>query len=754
MRAVTAERGVVAERTRLGRLAAHCYDRRRPVLWLWIGALVGIVAIGAFVVKGSFEDKFGEGRGDSRTAQTLLDQRFPTRAGDTADIVFHTAQPVSSAAVRTEIDPLLARVSRLPRVTSVRSPFAPGASSQIARDSHTAFAVVQFDARTASLPKTDLERVVDTARAADRPGFEVELGGQPINKAIGIKTGSGEFIGVLAAILILLLAFGSVIAMGLPIMTALFGIGLGIGVIDLISRTVVVPTFGTELAAMIGLGVGIDYALFIVTRYRQGLHDGREPRNATVVALATSGRAVLFAGCTVVISLLGMMLLGQSFVYGLAFSAIAAVVLVMAASLTLLPAMLGFAGHAIDRLHVPRLLHRGEQRGETRDEDTLWYRWSRFVQRRPWVAGTAALAVLAVLVVPLFSMRLAFTDAGNDPTTYTTRRAYDLLAQSFGPGVNGPLVLAVDLPPGGTGAVDELAAKLAGTPGVQSVAPPQLNQSGDAAVIVVTPTTSPQDSRTQDLVHHLRDTVVPPLLRGTGVRAYVGGVTAAAIDVSAQFARRLVWVIAGVLVLSFVLLMAVFRSLVVPLKAVVMNLLSIGASYGVIVAVFQWGWLGSVIGIGRTAPVDPWIPLMLFTILFGLSMDYEVFLLSRIRERWRATGDNATAVADGLAVTGRVITAAAAIMVCVFGSFVLGDVRALKLFGLGLAVAVFVDATVVRCVLVPATMELLGRANWWLPRTIDRFLPTLGVEVEAEPPSEAPAPREPVRVGSFPDSAR
>ena len=723
------------EATRLGRLALVCHAHRRRVLAIWVVALVAVVAVGAFVVTGRFENKLSAGNSESTTAQNLLSARFPTRAGDSADVVFHTAAPVTSPASRLAIARVVTAVTGLPHVSGVRGPFDPGVRGQVSTNGHTAYATVQFDATTDNLSTATVQRVVTAAQAGARPGFDVELGGQPITKAESASPGSSEAIGILAAIVILLLAFGSVIAMGLPIMTALFGIGLGIGAIDLFSRVVTVPTFGTELAAMIGIGVGIDYALFIVTTYRQRLHDGSAPRDATMWAVATSGRAVLFAGCTVVISLLGMLLLGASFVYGLAFGAIAAVVLVMAAALTLLPAMLGFTGRAIDRLHVPALLHRTA--GDARQ--TLWYRWSRVIQHRPVLTGSIAAAVLIVLAIPLFSMHLAFTDQGNDATNLTTRRAYDLLAAGFGPGVNGPLVLASDVPTAaGHQVVEDVATRLRGTPGVATVVPPNFNPAGDAAVTIVIPATSPQDARTEQLVTHIRDAVVPPAVHGTGVRTYVGGVTAAAIDTSNQFSRRLPWVIAGVVLLSFLLLMSVFRSVAVPLKAAVMNLLSVGAAYGVIVAVFQWGWLGGVIGIGRTGPIDPWIPLMLFTILFGLSMDYEVFLLSRIREEWRATGDNGTAVADGLASTGRVITAAAAIMVCVFGSFVLGDLRILKVFGLGLAVAVFVDATVVRSVLVPATMELLGKANWWFPAWLDRLVPTLSVEVAPPPRAEVP----------------
>jgi putative drug exporter of the RND superfamily len=565
--------------------------------------------------------------------------------------------------------------------------------------------------------------VIHTAEAARASGFEVELGGQPIEFVLAPSPGSTEFVGVAAAIVILLLAFGSAIAMGLPIVTALFGIGIGYAVVAFVSHGLVVPTFGPALAAMIGIGVGIDYALFIVTRYRQALHDGAEPRGAVIHAIDTSGRAVLFAACTVVISLLGMMLLGVSFVYGLALGTIAAVLLVLAASLTLLPAMLGFAGRAIDRLRVP-----GIRMATTPGPHSVWYRWSRVVQRHPIVSGLGALAVLVLLALPVSSMRLLFTDAGNDPSNVTTRQAYDLLAEGFGPGSNGPLVVAVDLSGGGgRGVIDDLATAIGSTPDVAAVAPPQLNDSGDTAVIVAIPRSAPQDEATKTLVGRLRGEVIPSVVGHSGARALVGGVTAGGVNAAQYFSQRLVWVIGGVVLLSFVLLMVVFRSIAIPVKAAVMNMLSIGAAYGVIVAVFQWGWLGSVVGVQK-GPIDPWIPLFLFTILFGLSMDYEVFLLSRIREQWLRTGDNARAVADGLALTARVITAAAAIMFCVFASFVIGDVRVLKVFGLGLAVAVLVDATIIRMVLVPATMELLGKANWWIPAALNRVLPRVHVE--------------------------
>jgi RND superfamily putative drug exporter len=427
---------------------------------------------------------------------------------------------------------------------------------------------------------------------------------------------------------------------------------------------------------------------------------------------------------------------------GLAIGAISAVVLVMLAATTLLPAMLGFAGRAVDKLAIPGLL----QSGAEPSERGFWYRWSRTVQRHPVVAALTAVLVLLCLALPVFSMRQAFTDSGNDPASTTTRQAFDALAAGFGPGFNGPLIIAARVPEGQRGAVERLAAGVAATPGVAFSTPAQFNGPDSAALIVAYPTTAPQAAQTEALVHHLRDQSIPAATAGTGVRAYVGGETAGSVDAATYLSNRLPYVIGLVLLLSFLLLMAVFRSVAIPLKAVIVNLLSVAASYGVIVAVFQWGWLGGFFGIGATGPIDPWIPLMMFTILFGLSMDYEVFLLSRIREEWRLSGDNSTSVADGLAKTARVITAAAAIMIFVFGSFVFGDpLHVLKVFGLGLASAILIDATLVRMVLVPSVMELIGPANWWMPAWLDRIVPRLGVEVDVEPPrpAEAPAP-EPV----------
>src|SRR5581483_9244124 len=540
---------------------------------------------------------------ESARAQHFLSQKFPSQSGDEAQVVFRTTAPVTSPAVEAQINGVFTSLQSLPHVAVARSPFNGG--GQVSSDGHIAYGVVQFDQQTGNLSKGAINAVVHRATSASGPGFQVLLGGSPIQKVQKQSFGSSEGVGILAAVVILLIAFGSFIAMGLPILTALMGIAIAFGILDFFSHAFTVPTFAMDLTAMIGIGVGIDYALFVVTRYRQALHGGMSAEDAVVTAIATSGRAVLFAGTTVVISLLGMFLLGVGFVVGLALGAIAAVVLVMTGAVTLIPALLGFAGDNIDRFHVPRLLRRSPATtGSARR--SFWWRWSRVVQRRPWVAGGIALAILVTLALPFFGMHLAFTDAGNDPSGWMTRKAYDTLAQGFGPGSNGPLIVAFD----GTQRTlaSDVATAVQRTPGVEYVGPPTFNAAGDAATIVVVPATAPQDPKTQALVHHLRSGVIRPIMAGTGERALVGGVTAGSVDASHTLARRIPYVIGGVVLLSFLLLMAVFRSVAVPIKAAVMNLLSIGAAYGVIVAVFQWGWAGSFFNIGKKAPIDPWVP--------------------------------------------------------------------------------------------------------------------------------------------------
>jgi RND superfamily putative drug exporter len=700
------------------------------VVVIWIGLLIVVNVLGQ-VAGSRFSYNLSSGRSPSDRAQRLLAAEFPTAAGTTAYAVIHTTGPVTAPASEARTAQLVAALSRLPHVSGVVGPFSPRARHQISPDGHIAFVAVQFNQDQADIPKAAVQGVVTKGESFSASGYQVALGGDVISKAVSPQPGASESAGIIAAMIIMLIAFGSVVAMGLPIITALLGIGIGFALEDLLSHWLTVPIFAPELLAMIGLGVGIDYALFIVTRYRQGLTEDRDPRTAAMVAHATSGRAVLFAGGTVIISLCGLFLMNLPFMQGLAISAIAGVVFVMLGALTLLPAMLGYCGRAIDRWSLPGLL----RSGRVTTARGFWYRWSRQVQRHPWRFGLTALLVLVLLALPLFSMRMAFTDAGNDPQSFTTRQAYDLLAQGFGPGFNGPLVLVAQVPAGAGGhdAMARLDAAVSGTAGVAYATPAEYNAGGNTAVVIAYPTTSPEAAHTATLVHALRDRVIPAALAGSGVRVLVGGETAASVDAANYLSKRLFLVIGGVILLAVLLLLAVFRSVVVPIKAAIVNLLSVGAAYGVMVAVFQWGWAGSLIGIGRTGPIDPWIPLMMFTIIFGLSMDYEVFLLSRIREQWLRTGNNAKAVADGLARTARVITAAAAIMICVFGSFVIGDpLRVLKVFGLGLAVAVFLDATLVRMVLVPSAMEVLGKANWYMPRWLDRIVPHLGAEVEVE----------------------
>jgi RND superfamily putative drug exporter len=620
---------------------------------------------------------------------------------------------------------------------SITTPYDPGGERfRSPKDPKIARAEILFDVQSNDVPLDVGSAMRNIAKRANSPTLQVELGGFMFTD---VTQPASELIGVLAAIFILLIAFGSLLAMGLPIMTALFGIGIGLAIVQLLARVMDIPSFAPQVTAMIGIGVGIDYALFISTRYREALREGASPEHAVVHAIDTSGRAVLFAGGTVVISLLGLFLIGVSFIRGLSVGASLAVLFVMAAAVTLLPAVLGFVGHTIDRFALP-----GSRRRSGSVENTFWARWSRTLQARPAPAAALGLVILVVLAIPALGLRLGVADAGNDPTKFTTRRAYDLLSQGFGPGSNGPLLVVSELSSqADLATMAKLADAIKQTPSVAQVSPVVPSPNGQAALISVDPLGSPQDESTTQLVHRLRDSVVPSVTRGSGLDVQVGGQTSIGVDLADTLGQRLPYMFVAILLLSFVLLMLVFRSILVPLKAVIMNLLSIGASYGVIVAIFQNGWVKNLVGIGKEGPIEAWVPMMLFAIVFGLSMDYEVFLLSRIKEEYDRTHDNATAVAHGLAKTARLITAAAAIMICVFGSFVLSDMRVLKLVGFGLAFAVFIDATVVRLVLVPATMELLGDRNWWFPKALE-WLPRVNVEgrhleLEAEP--------EPVPVG-------
>jgi putative drug exporter of the RND superfamily len=713
------------------RSAAASSRPRPPILariasWSFIHRRRAIAVTGISRAAGSaFRDDFSGGNPQSQQAQNLLARTFPADAGDRAQIVFQAPGALKDTAA-PRIEGLLQTVRRLPDVTGVTDPLAPAGAAQLSGDGRTGYAVVQFDRTSDRLMSAGPDDLIRAVQATDSKSLHVVVGGAPIEKVQKPNFGKSESVGLLAALIILMVAFGSLVAASLPVATALFGLAITFGVLDLVSHGQTVPRFAPELAALLGIGVGIDYALFIVTRYRERVADGDAPIDAVAAALATSGKAVLFAGCTVVVSLLGLFVVGLPYISGAAIGAIFAVLLVMSAALTLLPALLGALGPRIDRLSI----HRNRRRPNI--EGTFAWRWSQMIQRHPAPAGLTAVVVLVVLALPLFAIRVGYGDAGNDPKSTEPRAAYDLLAQNFGPGSVGPLVLAAQLPTSaGTTALTNLVAQVGRNPDVAAVVPARLSPEGDAAVITVIPKSAPQAQSTVRLVHSIRRLAAAPAVTATGLRVLVGGETAASIDSSAHLSNRLAPVIVFVIVLSMLLLLVALRSPVIALKAAVMNLLSTGAAYGVIVATFQWGWLGHGLTNGRTGPIDPWIPVMLFTILFSLSMDYELFLMSRVREHWVRHRDSQAAVTDGLAATARVITAAAAIMVCVFGAFVLGPDRALKVFGLGMAIAVLVDATIVRLVLVPAVMQLLGDRNWWMPRWLDRVIPRAQLEAPA-----------------------
>jgi RND superfamily putative drug exporter len=718
------------------KLARWSTTHRKYVVLGWVALLF---AVNAFAQSAgtSYSNNFTLPKSDAQRAADLLQRSFPTQAGDRDSIVYAVSSgTVLDPAVRSRMQAMFAEVGKLPHVSQVISPYdAAVAGKSISADRKIAFATVVFDKKANLLDKGTVERVVSVAQAADRAGLQIELGGQAIELTAQEGFGLSTAIGLLAAIVVLLLTFGSLIAMGLPIVTALFGLGTGLGAIALFTHVVDTPNFSSELAAMIGLGVGIDYALFILTRFREAYATPgptfANARESVVQAVDTAGRAVLFAGCTVVIALLGMMLLGVDFLYGVAISASIGVLLVMLASLTLLPALLTLAGARVavgGRRARARAAERQAAGAPTAAPDGgAWLRWSEFVQRHPTsIALVSAIAMLAI-AAPATALRLGSSDAANDPTGQTTHRAYELLARGFGAGFNGPLLVVAKVPAGAHAALATLRSDIANTPGVVSVAPPLTNRAGNVAALTVYPRSSPQAYATTQLVTQLRDHVIPPAEKSSGIAAYVGGVTAGSVDFATVLGHKLPLFIGVVVLLSALLLMIVFRSLVIPLQAAVMNLLSIGASLGVIVAIFQWGWLGSVFG-AQQGPIESFIPVMLFAIVFGLSMDYEVFLVSRIHERWAHTRDNARAVGEGLALTGRVVTAAAAIMVCVFLSFMLGENRVIKEFGLSLASAVLLDALVVRCLLLPATLSLIGRATWSLPTWMDRLLPRLNIE--------------------------
>lgn len=752
----------------INHLSDFCYQHPLRIIAAWIGVAVAVFAT-VGLVGSSFGAAFEIPDSQSRRGFEALDEYFGGfGSGQAGAIVFRTESGIDTPEVRTAMEEMFALVGAYEGVI-VTSPYEPAGAGQVSDDRVIAFAAISLATELDFTATSNLGATfADLAPTVS--GLQVEIGG---NALAEFAPPESEFIGLAFAVVVLIISFGSVLAMGLPIAVAVTGVGIGVGLIMLISNLITVPDFTTTLGAMIGLGVGIDYALFIVTRYREGLDAGHTPQAATRIAMDTAGRAVVFAGLTVMVSLLGMLLIGLSFVTGLAIGAAITVSVTMIVAVTLLPAGLSLVRERIEVTRWRGLIAAGlvavallgiglglrilllavplaglvligsffieplrsvvPRRPKQPIESTLAYRWSRVVQAHPWASVILGSLLLLAMAFPVLSLRLGFSDESNFADDTTTRRAYDLLVRGFGPGFNGPLLVTAEImQPADRAALDDLIGLLAGAAGVAAVSGPVPSDLGDpsnapAYLIQVVPITSPQDEQTSELVRVLREEVVPIAIDGSSLAVNITGTVAANIDFTSFLSQRIVFFFSAVLALSFLLLMVVFRSILVPIKAVIMNLISIAAAYGIVVAVFQWGWFSDVFGI-EGAPIEPFIPMMMFAIVFGLSMDYEVFLLSRVKEQFDRTNDSGDSVANGLASTARVITAAAAIMVVVFGSFVFEDSRVVKVFGLGLGAAILLDATIVRMLLVPATMELLGERNWWLPDWLQRLLPTISIE--------------------------
>ncbi|MFI0532586.1 MMPL family transporter [Streptomyces scabiei] len=708
-------------------LARWCVRHRLVAVLLWLLAFAGTAA-GAAVAGAAYSNDYGTPGTESSRATDLLNEGFPGVSGDSATVVWHTDKgSVWAAAVEQTMTRTLDHIAVLPGVAAVTDPYDGADGGRISADGRTAYATVTFDRPAEDVDKAQAEAVVDAAKAVDGDGLQVELGGT----SIGLTETSGghlaEIVGVLVAAVVLFLAFGSPAASLLPIATALVSVGTAYAGITLLGHAMTVADFAPMLGTLIGLGVGIDYALFIVTRHRRGLKRGLPVEEAARNAVATTGRAVVFAGATVCIALLGMLILRLGFLNGVAIAALLTVVLTVAASVTLLPALLSFIGmRALSRRERRRLAEHGP---EPELPTGFAARWSAFVERHPKKLGAIALVVMTLLALPTLGLRLGTSDQGNDPATTTTRQAYDLLAEGFGPGVNGPLTLVTKV----DGAADKLAldnldTTLRATEGVSAVTPVTYNTGGDTAYLTVVPDSSPQSAKTSALVERLRDEVLPRAETGTTLDLHVGGVTAGYDDFADVIVGKLPLFVGVVIGLGCLLLLLAFRSIGIPLKAAAMNVAAVASAFGVVVAIFQWGWGSELLGLGRAGPIEPFLPVIMVSVLFGLSMDYQVFLVSRMYEEWLETGDNRRAVRVGLAETSRVINSAAVIMISVFLAFVLSGDRVIAMFGIALAAAVALDAFVLRTLLVPALMHLLGGANWWLPRWLDRRMPRISIE--------------------------
>jgi RND superfamily putative drug exporter len=708
---------------RLGHVAVR---RRRVVLTFWLALLVVVSAL-AMSLGGETSDKLELPGTESQQAFDLLDQRFPEQGGSSTRVVVAAPEGtnLTDPAAAGAVDAMFAEMAAVEGVSSAAPPSESGAVSP---NGSVAFGEVRYSEPAGDNEAATLDGVEAAAQDARDAGLTVEFGGDVI-PGQAEHGSSSEVIGLIVAVVVLLVSFGSVLAMGLPLITALIGLGVGLMGITLMSAFVDLSSTAPTLATMIGLAVGIDYALFIVTRHRQNLADGLPIAEAAARANATAGGAVVFAGATVMIALAGLSVIGMPFLTVMGLAAAGTVAVAVLVAVTLLPALLGFVGGNIDKFRVPGLKNRT---GNTSEGATLGSRWAGKVTERPVVALVAGLAIMGVLAIPFLSMRLGLLDDGSAPPSTTNRQAYDLLAAGFGPGTNGPLTVVVDLDgvANPDAAVEQVASTLRAEPGVVNVTPSVTNPAGDTAVLTVVPSSGPSEEATESLVHRLRDSAVPSIESSTGADVYLTGTTAANIDISDKLGAALPVFMVLVIGLTILLLTIVFRSILVPIKAAVAILISIASAFGVVVAIFQWGWLKDVVGIEETLPIVSFLPMMMFAILFGLSMDYEVFILSRIREEYSRTGDARGSVLTGLSSSARVITAAALIMISVFAAFVLGDEPVIKMFGIGLSVAVLLDATVVRMVIVPAVMTLFDKAAWWLPRWLDRLLPNLDVEGE------------------------
>src|SRR3954463_435790 len=708
-------------------LARWCFRRKFVVLGIWVAALLVLGGLSASAGSG-YTDSFSLPGTESTTALNLLKDNFNTESTDTNQVVF-AADDVNSPQTKARIVKTLNAIGKGPHVERVDSPFARGAGArQISKDGKVAFALVHMDGEQpiADVPKSAYDKLISTAEAARGDGLQVELGGNGIQQATQQPGGGpSEFIGFISAAVVLAIAFGSLWATLLPLFTAVLALGCGLSITGLLAHVINIATFSPTLATLIGLGVGIDYSLFVVTRHRNAIKAGRDPEAACVRALNTSGRAVLFAGATVIVALLGLLVLGVSFLNGVAVASAIVVLTTMTAAVTLIPALLGMFGmRVLSRKERRRLAAEGPRDPKL---DGFWPRWARTVQEHRVPLAAAALAIMLLLAVPALSLRLGSSDAGQDPESKTTRKAYDLLAQGFGPGFNGTFQIVAKTPNGKADLpkVQQLANALGKTDGLAAVGPPVPSPNGKIALIEARPSTAPQDAATSRLIDTLRDDVIPKA--SAGLPVYVGGITAIFDDVAGLLPDKLPLFIFVIVLLGCLLLMVAFRSVLIPLTAAVMNLLAAGAAFGVVTLVFQHGFLAGPLGVG-TGPIEPFLPVIMLSILFGLSMDYQVFLVSRMHEEWLRTHDNSVSVRTGQAATGRVITAAAAIMMCVFLAFLLAGQRVIAEFGIGLAAAVFLDAFILRTVLVPATMHLIGKRNWWLPRRLDRALPRVAVE--------------------------